>query len=215
VRSNQDLEVTREPEGWAGGGKASEEEGGECGSVRAAAQSVTPISSPLPRSWSRRSIDWRPMQPRHCPLAWPHGSVATDNDDETPSLSLTQPPAAPGVRGHTRLITLAPGMLPPALHTVALPRRWLQRRAQSVCTATTEPQSDPPADPTCAAAALALAPTHSPDTHACPTPHQPSLNLTPAFWGLAAGHDCPMRPAVCRPTELIQRCAGAQWQCEL
>jgi hypothetical protein len=107
VRSSRDWGVTGEPEGWAGGGRASEEEGGECGSVRATAQSATPISSPpLPRSWSRRSIDWRPMQPRHCPLAWPHSSVATDNVDETPSLSLTQPQAAPVVRGHTRLSPL-------------------------------------------------------------------------------------------------------------
>jgi hypothetical protein len=50
VRSSQDWGVTGAPEGWAGGGRASEEEeeGGECDSVRAAAQSVTPISSPPP-----------------------------------------------------------------------------------------------------------------------------------------------------------------------
>jgi hypothetical protein len=120
---------------------------------------------PLPRSWSRRSIDWRPMQPRHCPLAWPHGSVATDNDDETPSLSLTQPQAAPGVRGHARLSTLAPGMLPPALHTVALSCRWLQRRAQSTWRPPSHRVTPLQTRP---AAAAALAPTHRPDTPAPP-----------------------------------------------
>jgi hypothetical protein len=78
------------------------------------------LLEPLPPSWTRptttSSQQLAPLLLSSSPL---HMGAALD--DGTPCLSLTQPQAAPVVRGHTCLSTLALDMLPPALHTVALP----------------------------------------------------------------------------------------------
>jgi hypothetical protein len=74
VRSSQDWGVTGEPEGCAGGGRASEE-GGECGGVRATAQSGTPHLPPSPAAGHVGALTGGPYSLVTAP--WPGLTVAS------------------------------------------------------------------------------------------------------------------------------------------